>query len=220
MGMRVFYFSEQMALQAQDIYQAFDELRAIAGLGLEFASSPYERERYLRLRAVAADLFAKLEARPLEAVTPEFQHDNWLHVSPMSGAEAAVFQDGKILLIQRSDKGLWAVPGGLVDVGETLAAAALRELYEEVGARGRVIQLLGIFDSRLWQSRTKAHLFHAIFQVEILKGSTPAPSSEALAVQFFDQDNLPELAPGHALRVPFLFRLVRGEMRAPHFDIP
>lgn len=219
MGMRVFYFSEQMALQAQDIYQAIDELRAIAGLGLEFASSPYERERYLRLRAVAADLFAKLEARPLEAVTPEFQHDNWLHVSPMSGAEAAVFQDGKILLIQRSDNGLWAVPGGLVDVGETLAAAALRELYEEVGARGRVIQLLGIFDSRLWQSRTKAHLFHAIFQVEIIEG-LPTTSAEALEAGFFTERNLPELAPGHHLRVPFLFKLMRGEIAVPYFDVP
>ncbi|MBI4673610.1 MAG: NUDIX hydrolase N-terminal domain-containing protein [Chloroflexi bacterium] len=208
-----------MSLHAQDVYLAIDELRAIAGMGLEFARNDYERERYLRLRAIAARLFAKLEERPVEHVTPEFHHDNWLHVSPMSGAEAAVFQNDKLLLMKRSDNGLWAVPGGLTEVGETLAETAQRELWEEVGVRGRVIQLLGIFDSRRWSSRTKAHLFHTIFQVERI-GGTPAPSAEALDVRFFGEDNLPELAPGHTLRVPLLFKLARGEMSIPYFDTP
>lgn len=208
-----------MALYAQDVYQALDELRAITSMGLEFANNEYERERYTRLRSIAARLFAKLEERPVEQVAKEFHYDNWLHVSPLSGAEAAVFQDDRLLLMKRSDTGLWAVPGGLCEVGETLAETAQRELWEEVGVRGRVIQLLGIFDSRLCHSHTKAQLFHVIFQTELVSGS-PAPSAEALDVQFFAEDNLPELAAGHAMRVPLLFKLVRGAIAPPYFDVP
>jgi 8-oxo-dGTP pyrophosphatase MutT (NUDIX family) len=207
-----------MALFAQDIYLAIDELRSIAGMGLEFALNDYERERYQHVLAIAARLRAKLEERPIEEVTPEFHQDNWLHASPMSGAEAAVFQNGKLLLIKRSDNALWAVPGGLTEVGETLAETAVRELWEEVGVRGRITRLLGIFDSRLWSSRTKAHLFHTIFQVEMLQG-IPAPSPEALDVGFFGENDLPELSPGHIKRVPLLFQLVRGQVPAPYFDV-
>jgi 8-oxo-dGTP pyrophosphatase MutT (NUDIX family) len=41
--------------------------------------------------------------------------------------------DGKLLMIQRSDNGLWAVPGGAQDIGETTRQAAIREVYEETG---------------------------------------------------------------------------------------
>lgn len=112
-----------------------------------------------------------------------------------------------------------SVNGGLVEIGETLAETAQRELWEKVGVRGRVIKLLGIFDSRLWHSQTKAQLFHAIFQVEMV-GDSPAPSPEALDVGFFAGDNLPPLAAGHDVRVPLLFQLVRGEIPAPYFDAP
>ena len=48
------------------------------------------------------------------------------HVSPLIGAEAAVFRDNRLLLIKRHDNKLRAVPGGKVDVGETLKEAAIR----------------------------------------------------------------------------------------------
>jgi len=53
--------------------------------------------------------------------------------------------DGRVLLIERSDSGFWALPGGAMDVGETLAAAAEREVLEETGYVVKVDDVIGIY---------------------------------------------------------------------------
>ncbi|HEU0295485.1 MAG TPA: NUDIX hydrolase N-terminal domain-containing protein [Anaerolineales bacterium] len=208
-----------MPINQDTLYQAIDELRAIATTGLYYARTEYDKERYQQILSVALGLFAALEERPFEEVQREFVEDNWLHMSPAAGAEAVIVHEEKIMLIKRRDNGLWAVPGGLVEVGETLAGAAQRELWEETGIRGQVTRLLGIFDSRVWQSKTKAHLYHAIFLAEATD-LNPRTSSEATEVAFFGENNLPELSPGHQHRVPLLFKILRGEIPAPYFDLP
>lgn len=188
-------------------------------MGLYYAKTEYDKERYQHVLSVALGLLANLEERPLEEVEREFVEDNWLHMSPASGAEALIVRDEKIMLIKRSDNGLWAVPGGLVEVGETLAEAAVRELWEEPGIQAHVTKLLGIVDSRLWHSKTKAHLFHAIFLAEA-SNLIPQTSSEATEIGFFGEKDLPVLSQGHEHRVPLLFKILRGEIPAPYFDLP
>jgi 8-oxo-dGTP pyrophosphatase MutT (NUDIX family) len=208
-----------MPLNQDTIYQAIDELRAISTMGLYYAKTEYDTERYQHVLSVALGLLANLEERPFEEIKREFIEDNWLHMSPASGAEALIVRDKKIMLIKRSDNGLWAFPGGLVEVGETLAEAAVRELREETGIQAQVTKLLGIFDSRLWHSKTKAHLFHAVFLAETTN-LIPQTSSEATDIDFFGENDLPKLSYGHEHRVPLLFKILRGEVPAPYFDIP
>ncbi|MBI5035074.1 MAG: NUDIX hydrolase N-terminal domain-containing protein [Chloroflexi bacterium] len=199
----------------QEFYQIADELRAIANLGLQFSDNEYHKERYTRALALSARLIAALDHRSPDDVLVQFQ-DNLGHVSPIAGAEAAVFRNDKLLLIRRRDNGLWALPGGLAEVGETLAQAAERELWEEANVRGRATQLLGVFDSRLWQITSKAQLNCFVFRVE--SEDSPSPRSETLDAKFFGEDELPTLSPGHRLRVPLVFKLNRGEICAPYFD--
>ncbi len=201
------------------LYDIADELRGLANLGRHFATDPYDRERYERLLALSARLAAALAGQPAQPLAEAFA-DNLLHVSPLAGADALVERDGALLLIQRRDNGLWALPGGLVEVGETLAEAACRELWEEAGLRGRPLALLGVFDSRLWGSRTRAQLYHVIFRVAVAAGAEPQPGPEALAAAFYSPTALPPLAPGHHRYVPVLARLLRGELPAPYFDAP
>jgi 8-oxo-dGTP diphosphatase len=60
---------------------------------------------------------------------------NYAHI-PRVGVGAVVIEDGRVLLVRRGTqpgRGMWAIPGGLVELGETLQEAAEREILEETG---------------------------------------------------------------------------------------
>jgi ADP-ribose pyrophosphatase YjhB (NUDIX family) len=200
------------------LYSIADELHAIANLGLMYCENSYDKERYEKVLAASNRITGVLDGNVPETGKIEF-HDTRGHISPQIGVDAAVFRDSSLLLIKRHDIRLWAVPGGMVEVGETLTQAALRELREETGLRGKVTGLLGIFDSRIWKSRLKTQLYHVIFKVDAPDGK-PVVTDEAIDWDFFKADKLPELAPGHEQRVPILFKLANGEMESPYIDAP
>lgn len=66
--------------------------------------------------------------------------------SLVPGGSAIVTNDeGEILLQRRSDSGLWALPGGTMDIGETLAGAVVREVREETGFKVEPVRIVGIY---------------------------------------------------------------------------
>ncbi len=199
-----------------ELYLVADELRAIANYGLMHQNNEHDRERLHQVLSASARMISILEGRSHGEVLSEYKGD-MNHVSPLVRAEAAVFRDNRLLLIKRHDDSLWAVPGGKVDVGETLIEAATRELKEETGLTGSVARLLGIFDSRIWRSKDRLHLYHVIFEVST-SASSPLTTSEALDWGFFGSRELPSLSPGHDARVPVLFKIHRGDIRAPFLD--
>ena len=199
-----------------ELYLVADELRAIADMGIRFAENSYDRERYERTRTASARIVAALERRSPDEVLDRYD-DSLGQVTPQAGSSAAVFRDGRILLIRREDNGLWALPGGMVEVGETLAEAAVRELHEEANVEGRATRLLAVIDSRLWRSRSKTHFIHPVFLVEA-EGQEPSPGPETTDAGFFSEDDLPPLSPGHKECVPLIFKLLRGDVPVPYFD--
>ena len=60
---------------------------------------------------------------------------------------AFIEDDGRILLIRRADNGLWALPGGGMEPGETVLGCAVREVREETGIAVEVTGLVGIFSN-------------------------------------------------------------------------
>ena len=144
-----------------EIYLIADELRSVADMGLHYAQNEYDRERYSRALSLSARLVASIEKRLASDVREEYE-GSLPHATPYVGADAAVFRDGRILLIRREDDGLWAMPGGATEVGETWAQSVERELWEEAGVKGVATKLLGVFDSRLWGTRAKYHLYQSV----------------------------------------------------------
>lgn len=67
---------------------------------------------------------------------------------PRLGASACVWRDGRVLLIERAKPpiGMWSLPGGHVEPGETAAAAALRELQEETGLSAALGHFVGLYE--------------------------------------------------------------------------
>ena len=133
-----------------------DQLRAIGQTGLFYArreDDEYDIARYERVLALAARLFALTDTRSAEEILALYNGDI-NYQTPKVAAFGALFDaQGRVLLMQRSDNRLWALPGGMVEVGETAAQAAEREFWEETGVRVRAERLLGIYDNRAYGGR-------------------------------------------------------------------
>ena len=206
-----------MPITHDDIYEAADALKSIGTMGLNYSLSEYDTDRYQRTLNIALKLLSKLEDRSIDVLEAEYRRDILAHVSPINGAEAAVFREGKLLLIRRKDNSLWAMPGGMIEIGEHAALAAERELWEETGLRGRATNMLGLFDSRFWNCKSKRQIYLHVFEVHVLEGE-PTISNETLDARFFDPSQLPPLDPCHVGRIDVILKQQRGELRIPFFD--
>lgn len=121
----------------------------------------------------------------------------------------------KILLIQRAldpFKGDWALPGGFVDMGEDLESAALRELEEETGVRDVFIEQLFTFGQpdRDPRGRVVSVAYYAL--VNLAEHPVQA-SSDADHVEWFEMDQLPQLAFDHDRIVEVAINRLRGKVR-------
>jgi 8-oxo-dGTP pyrophosphatase MutT (NUDIX family) len=205
---------QQLALWA-------DRLRGHAALGLHFAQNTYEHDRWLQVQSLALEMFALATGDALATLEP-LRATVFAHATPFSVGDAAIIDDeGRMLLIQRADNQQWAMPGGAFEVGETAAAGAVREALEETGIYCEAVALVGVFDSRLYGSASRHHLYQFVFLCKPLDKTPVAQPShrhEVLRTAWFAEAELPaELDPGHAIRIPVAFQVWRGE-RPTYFD--
>jgi len=111
---------------------------------------------------------------------------------PRLSVDAVLIEDKKILLVQRFHepfKGYWSLPGGFVDLGERISAAAERELREETGIRAKASKLIGVYDDPKRDPR--GHVISISFIMKRISGKIMV-SPESLAVKYFDIKNLPQ----------------------------
>ena len=83
---------------------------------------------------------------------------------PLVGVGALVMEDDKVLLVKRQTepgKGLWSIPGGLVELGETILEAAKREVKEETSLDIEIRELIGVFDSMTYDDAGRLR-FHYV----------------------------------------------------------
>lgn len=125
---------------------------------------------------------------------------------PLVGVSAACCRGDRILLVKRGTQpflGCWSLPGGLVDLGESLHHAALRELREETGIKGEVTGFLETFDliTRDSEERVKRHFVLSVFLVRALTGVARAADDAADVMWAAEEDlALLDMTPGTAER--------------------
>lgn len=202
---------------ANHVRQLGDELRALAEEGLRYSDDePYHRERYERLRRRAAAVFALADEHDVDYIEKTV-FAQLTHRAPVACGDAAIVDtDGRILLIQRADDQLWAMPGGGFNVGETPAEGVAREALEETGLSVEVVELLGVYDSRYCETQSALQLYQFVFLCRAVSAGDATTPHEVLDQQWFGPDKLPALSPGHTVRVPHVFDYL--ENRRPHFD--
>jgi ADP-ribose pyrophosphatase YjhB (NUDIX family) len=115
--------------------------------------------------------------------------------------------EGKILLIRRTDNGNWALPGGGVDIGESLPQAAIRETREETGVDCEITGLSGIYTDPghviLYTSNGEVRQEFSIVLTARATGGQPTPSSETSEVRWVVADDAAayEMDPSMRFRV-------------------
>jgi hypothetical protein len=109
-------------------------LNALAQTGLTFAENPYDIERSAAIRTIAAEMIAHQSGAEMGRVLDLFACDAG-YATPKVDVRGVVFQGGKILLVQERSDGLWTLPGGWADVGDSPADAVVREIREESASR-------------------------------------------------------------------------------------
>jgi ADP-ribose pyrophosphatase YjhB (NUDIX family) len=169
-------------------------LQALAQTGLTFARDPYDVERYKELREIAAQMLAAGSQAELPELRRWLQTDTG-YATPKVDVRGVIFRDKNLLLVRERSDGMWTLPGGWADVGESPAENVVREVREETGFETRVTKLLAVFD-RARHPHEPPFPFHVykIFLLCEITGGAAQQSSETSAVAFFGESELPELS--------------------------
>jgi ADP-ribose pyrophosphatase YjhB (NUDIX family) len=112
---------------------------------------------------------------------------------------------GEVLLIRRSDNDNWAVPGGAVDLGESVAQAAVRETQEESGIDCQITGVVGIYSDPkhviLYTSNGEVRQEFSILLTATATGGQPTPSSESSDVRWVKVGELAEYGMDRSMRM-------------------
>lgn len=123
------------------------------------------------------------------------------------GVSAIILTPEGILLQRRSDNGLWGLPGGGVEPGESVSEAVVREVREETGLEVTPGRLVGVYSSPAinqivtYPDGNVIHYVSSSFECRIV-GGTLACGIESLDLRWYDPTRLPaEMVPMHRIRI-------------------
>lgn len=116
--------------------------------------------------------------------------DHW----PKAAASAVIFRDSQVLIVERGKgalPGLWSLPGGHIEAGETARDAAAREVLEETGIAVEIQDIVDVHDVIL---RNPEGVLSAHYVLSVYYGlwqhGEPVAASDARTARFVDPDNL------------------------------
>lgn len=120
---------------------------------------------------------------------------------PTLATDAILLEEARVLLIERGKEpfeGAWALPGGFVEVGETVEQACVRELEEETGIEAEILQLVGVYSHPKRDPR--GHVVSTPFLVRRADSGSQREAQagdDAADASWFDLEDLPEIAFDH-----------------------
>jgi len=117
--------------------------------------------------------------------------------TPLVGVGAIVIEDSRVLLVKRAHPPLqaqWSIPGGVLEVGELVREAAIREAREETGLIVEPRDLLGVYDRILRNAEQRVQYHYVLIDFLCRRtGGELRAASDAAEVRWFTRDELPSL---------------------------
>lgn len=120
------------------------EIQSLAQAGMTYGHDVYDMERYERLREISAEMLSYKTDIPVEKVKDLFCNETG-YQTPKVDTRAAIFEDGKILLVHEKN-GTWSLPGGWCDVNQSVAENTIKETLEEAGLHVKADRMIAVQD--------------------------------------------------------------------------
>ena len=166
------------------------KIQSIAQAGLQYGKDVYDKERYTELRNIAGEMMSMLTETPVEKVKDVFLNETG-YQTPKIDTRAALFKDGKILLVHEKN-GKWSLPGGWCDVDKSVAENTEKEVKEEAGVTAKAVKLIAVQD---WRKHNVCNYAYGVIKIFVLcenEGGEFEENSETTETGYFGKDEIPE----------------------------
>lgn len=203
-----------------------ETLAGTARTGLAFTQNQYEQERFEEILKVAADIKASLNGEANQEDAEGFVEE-WMktirpgipgYQTPKVAVGAIVTnEDNQLLMIQRSDSGIWLYPTGWCDIGYSAAEVITKEVEEETGIIAEPVRLLAVLDG-FRQGTSRVPLYSLLFHCKAVGGEINPHPLEVLDVGWYDLDALPGMTFGLERWGPIADAALRGEYLDTVYD--
>ena len=168
------------------------ELQSLAQAGLTYGKDIFDRERYERIREISAEIMAYKTDIPVQKVKDLFCNETG-YQTPKLDTRAAIFQNGKILLV-KENSGKWSLPGGWVDVNVSVKENTIKEVKVEAGLDVTADKVIAIQDRSKHNLPVYAYGVCKIFVLCTIIGGAFKENIETTGFAYFSENELPELA--------------------------
>ncbi len=201
-----------------DILLLLDQIRAIATTGLYYTQNPYDKERYEHLLQLAAREYAPLTGLSEGQVIESFRRELG-YITPKVGVDAAIFDnDGRILLVKRSDDGTWCLPCGWAEIGLTPEENIVREVREETGLEVEVRELIGIMP--FFPERGGGpHAGYGLLYYCVPIGGSLQPSHETPDLAFHDYTQVTNWHHDHRQRAEIVYQYWKNNVQSGRLKV-
>ena len=194
------------------------EIQSLAQNGLTYANNVYDIERYERLRDISAEMLNMKTALSIDKIKDLFCNETG-YQTPKLDTRAVIFKDNKILLVHENN-GTWSLPGGWVDVLESVKSNTIKEVKEETGLNVLAKKIIAIQDRNKHNKPIYAYGVCKIFVLcDIIDGKFEK-NIETTEIDYFSIDNLPLLAEekNNKEQIAMCFKAVEDENWQAEFD--
>lgn len=168
------------------------EIQSLAQNGLTYSNNIYDIERYERLRDISAEMLSMKTNFSVEKVKELFCNETG-YQTPKLDTRAVIFKDNKILLVHENN-GTWSLPGGWVDVLESVKSNTIKEVKEETGLNVLAKKIIAIQDRNKHNKPRYAYGVCKIFVLCDVIGGHFEKNVETTEIKYFSMDSLPILA--------------------------
>ena len=168
------------------------ELQSLAQAGLTYGKDLYDKERYERIRDISSEILSDMSNIPTETVKELFCNETG-YQTPKLDTRAAIFKDGKILLVCENN-GKWSLPGGWCDVNISVGENTIKEVKEEAGLDVVAESIIAIQDRAKHNLPVYAYGICKVFVLCSVTGGDFQENIETTGFDYFSEDDLPDLA--------------------------